>query len=270
MHELKIERSSLLITYRCTLKCKLCASYSPYYDVPPHFSAELIAKTSAAYFSIVDHVKQFSISGGEPFLHNELPEIIKTILHYENQFDVLEVITNGTLTPNSELLTALAQSKKICVMIDNYGKDLSKNTGIINKILTDNGIRNFVRRYYGKDAHCGGWVDFGGNFERCWHSRNEIELIYSKCAYPAKLGFCFQISGGELHPCSRSRRCMELNILAKDKTEYIDLLDNTNSIEDKKKFFRDFNSRRYLRACAYCMGMCEDSPRFMPAEQLEK
>jgi hypothetical protein len=267
--ELKIKRSSLLITYRCTLKCKLCASYSPYYDVPPHFSSDLIAKTLASYFSIVDHVKQFSISGGEPFLHNELPKIIKNLLCYQNQFDVLEVITNGTLMPKDELLAALNQSPKTCVMIDDYGDSLSKKAEMTHKILADNGIRNSVRCYYGANAHCGGWVDFGENFERRWSSGGEIAMVYNKCAYPAKLGFCFQISGNELHPCSRSRRCMETGVLSKDKTEYIDLLDDAIPIDDKKSFFLNFASRKFLRACAYCSGFCEDSPRFAPAEQLE-
>jgi hypothetical protein len=230
----------------------------------------MIEKTAAAYFSIIDHVEQFSISGGEPLLHEELPKIISILLRYENQFDTLEVITNGTLLPKKELLNVLSANKKICVLIDDYGKSLSKKTEQIHQILDNENIKNSMRRYYGKDAHCGGWVDFGRGFERRWKSVEEIEALYRKCAYPVKLGFCFQISGGELHPCSRSRRCMEKSILTKDKTEYIDLLDETISMEERKKFFRGFASRRSLRACAYCAGMCDDSPRFVPAEQLEK
>jgi len=265
---LNVKRSSLLLTYRCTLKCKLCASYAPYYDKPRHFSLAEIAPSIDAYFSIVDHVGQFSVSGGEPLLHKELPDLIRYMLRYAGQFDALEIITNGTITPDNKLIETLRQSNKICVLIDDYSPELSTKASEIHDKLDRAGIKNSVRIYYGDAAHCGGWVDFGRDFSRRWNSEDELRAIYRKCAYPVKLGFCFQISGSELHPCSRSRRCHELGILPEDADDYIKLDDNSVSIQQKKELLSGFTGRRYLAACAFCSGLCDDSPRFMPAEQL--
>ena len=79
MKELRIDRGSLEITLRCTLKCKLCAAYAPYHEVPPHYSVEYLGKTIEKFFEIVDHVRDISITGGETLMNNEIDNIIKKI-----------------------------------------------------------------------------------------------------------------------------------------------------------------------------------------------
>lgn len=99
-HILKCDRTELTITHRCTLKCKLCGAYSPYYLPTPHWTFDKLKIYIDSYFNIVDYVEKFTISGGEPLLHPELSQIIEYMHKFSNQFNILEIITNGTIGCN--------------------------------------------------------------------------------------------------------------------------------------------------------------------------
>jgi organic radical activating enzyme len=263
-----MKRCGIIITYRCNLKCKLCTAYSPYYDIPPHFEYEDLAKSIDKYFDLVSYVGKFTISGGEPMVHKDLVKIISHTLKYKNQFDFIEIISNGTVVPNSDLMNIIKDNKdKIKFLIDDYGKNLSTKIKDIQELFETNNIRHDIRGNNIEDAHCNGWIDFG-DFSQKLFSQDEIEKLFSKCALPQKMNFCFTIKKGEIHPCGPSYRCMELSIIQKNKDEYVDLFDESETKEDKQRKIFNIQNTKSLSACAYCNGMCEDSPRFPPAEQL--
>ncbi len=62
---LTLDRTELLITHRCTLKCKLCGNYSPTYVPAPEWSFEQLADYLDLYFEVVDKVQKLTLSGGE-------------------------------------------------------------------------------------------------------------------------------------------------------------------------------------------------------------
>lgn len=262
----ELSRTSLTITYRCNLKCKLCSMCVPYYEIKPHFTYEFLSKTIDKYFEAVSFVNMFTLAGGEPLIHNEISKILEHLLKYSNQIGKIEIVTNGTIIPSMELLEVIRLNKeKICIMVDNYG-EVSDHVNEIDQVLKNFDINYRIRKYFGDDAHCGGWVDFGDFSQKCFNE-DEMEKLYAKCALPQKLK-CFQITNGEMYPCSRSRRCMELNITPKNENEYINLLDEALSIDEKINRIINFDNLKSLSGCAYCNGMCDDSPRFAPAEQL--
>lgn len=264
----QMKRCGIIITYRCNLKCKLCTAYSPYYDTPPHFEYEDLAKSIDKYFDLVSYVGKFTISGGEPMVHKDLAKIVEHTLKYKNQFDFIEIITNGTVIPNSVLMDVVNGYKdKIKFLVDDYGKNLSTKVDEIKELFQANNINYVIRGNNKEDAHCNGWIDFG-DFSQKWFSQEEVKMLFNKCALPQKMSFCFTIKKGEIHPCGPSYRCMELKITAKNKNEYVDLFDYSESKEEKQKKIFSIQNAKSLTACAYCNGMCEDSPRFPPAEQL--
>ncbi|MCT4686245.1 radical SAM protein [Vallitalea sp.] len=266
--KLKLLHSGLTITQRCSLKCKLCAGYSPYYNPQPHYSLELLSDIIDRYFSIVDHVEKFTVTGGEPLIHEDLARIIEKIIEYRNQFDKIEIITNGTIFPNNELQSTLEKYGKkdgcLIVMVDHYG-ELSTEVSRIKNYFEDKKIDHRIRIYHGDNPHCGGWVNFN-DFSLKSHNEKDIIKKFRKCGLP-KINFCFAIKNGEMHPCTFSHRIMELNIITRNKSEYIDLFDD-NTVEQQKNKLRNILNLKYFGACAYCNGMCEDSQRYKPAEQL--
>jgi uncharacterized Fe-S cluster-containing radical SAM superfamily protein len=268
MEILKIKQIALIITHRCTLKCKLCGNYSPYYSPPPHFSFEYLSKVILNIFDIVDVVEKFNINGGEPLLHPQLPEIVNYLSSFIDKINILEITTNGTVTPSRELLKSLSFSNKVEVLVDNYGPKLSTNITEIVDAFNNANIRYRVRTYYGSDVHCGGWVDLS-DLTKKHTTDKDIGNIFSKCYLNSKLK-CLPVIEGKAYICPTYKRCRDLALIPDNPDEYIDLLSDTISVSAKREQIRNFYKRKYFTACEYCNGFCEDSPRFMPAEQLEK
>lgn len=263
---LKLSNTTLVVTFRCNLKCKLCAVSAPYYAVPPHYSYESLTKSIDRYFEAVDYVDKFTINGGEPLLHPQLPEIMEFMINYIDKIGTLEIITNGAVEPNTQLLRSLSLSDKIDILVDNYGPDLSIKVPQIVKAFNTDGIKHRVRKYYGEDAHLGGWVDLT-DLSKKVRSDEDTELIYKRCAYPGPFR-CLVIIDSKAYICGVYKRCQSLGIIPDDPKEYIDFSSDFTQIEDQKKQIRNFYDRRFFSACKYCSGFCEDSIRHAPAEQL--
>lgn len=143
-----LKRSGLCITKRCTLKCKLCGSYMPYYENPKDLEYDILAKIIDEYFSVVDTVGDFSLTGGEPMMHKDLGKIIAKVLEYRNQIEKLLILTNGTLLPNTETLDLLKENRELCqVTISHYG-EVSCMADQLKELLYENQIPCRIIRGY--------------------------------------------------------------------------------------------------------------------------
>lgn len=265
--EVNLLKSGIAITQKCTLKCKLCGGYIPYYSNPEHFDYMNIKKTIDNYFKLVDHVGDFSITGGEPLMHPDLLKIIKSVLNYKNQINKLLILTNGTILFKDDILKILEENKEKCqITISNYGEISTEVDKIVN-ILSKKGITYRVINYSGEDIFCDGWVDYREH-KQLHFTQEEIDQKGRACA--VRSGHCnFYIMNGEMHSCGRSYRRMELGIIPRDKNEYVDLLDDSLlEIEKKKTILKIYNSISGT-SCAYCGGLCKDSKRYIPAEQIK-
>ena len=169
-------------------------------------------------------------------MHEDLDKILIETIKYRKQFGKIEIITNGTLFPNEKLKAVLekyaVEDGCITLLIDHYG-DLSKKIHEIGLYFIEKGINHKIRIYYGENAHCGGWVDFS-DFSKKLFSVSQMMEKFKKCAIPSKLNYCLAIKDGEMHPCTFSHRIMELNLIERNKDEYIDLFDD-NTIEQQKE-----------------------------------
>lgn len=134
-YPLTLPRLSIVITERCTLKCKLCAEYSPFYRPQPHHSKEEVFRFLDEIFSVVDSVGDLSFSGGEPLLHRDLWEMIEYAGRYIDRIGRLLILTNGTLLPDREKLLSLRKNEavwnKLRFHISDYGPELSKKLHVI-------------------------------------------------------------------------------------------------------------------------------------------
>ncbi|MEW6064002.1 hypothetical protein P378_16735 [Desulforamulus profundi] len=263
---LHLSNTTLVVTFRCNLKCKLCAVSAPYYTVPTHYSLESLIESVRRYFEVVDNVDKFTINGGEPLLHPQLPDIMDFIIKYIDRIGTLEIITNGAVAPDKRLLNSLSRSGKIDILVDNYGPELSAKVPQIVEDFNEAGIKHRVRKYYGEDAHFGGWVDLL-DLSKKNRTADETENIYKRCAYPGPFR-CFVIFDGKAYICGVYKRCESLGIIPDNPSEYVDFSSDSEPIEEKRKQIQNFYNRRFFSACEYCNGFCEDSKRYAPAEQL--
>ncbi len=259
-------RSGLVITLRCTLKCKLCGGYIPCYKNPQDIPFDEVARTIDSYFSVVDTVGDFSLTGGEPLLNPDLGRIIEKAMEYGDQIGALLILTNGTLLFQEDTLKILKKHRHKCqVTISDYGK-VSPKASLLSEILKENEIPCRVINYSGENLFCDGWVDFGDHTQKHF-TQEEIDEQGRRCAVRNR--HCnFYILHGELHSCGRAYRRMELGIIPKNRSEYVDLLDGSIPNEEKRETVLNIYHSVSATSCAYCNGLCADSPRFPPAEQL--
>jgi len=270
LNPVNLLRAALIVSYRCNLRCKLCITYSPDYDAPPHYSLENLTKATDKLFSVAGHIGKFTVSGGEPLLHKCLPRIIEHILKYKAQFDFVEIISNGSIVPKDELLSVLHTNPDyIRLLIDNYGPALSNKLEVVDKTLQSAEINYKIRPYFGDNPHCGGWVDCT-DFSQKRFTESEAKALYSRCVYPQKMGFSYAVTNGVMYPCPFSRRSMEKGVIPRKPEEFIDLFDDSQTVQDHRRKLDALQNADMLTACYYCAGVCDDSPHYPPAQQKEK
>lgn len=261
MNGIILERACFPVTLRCNLRCRLCAERSPYYRKPYHPLLNELISQMDALLTLTEHVGKLDLTGGEPFLRKDLPQFIRYIYdHHRGKIDQLRVTTNGTLLPPDEFVKAAKLwGDAFFVIVDHY--DVSVKSQAVDALLNEAGILHELRDYSG-DLHCDGWVDYGDLRRK--HSDSEARKLFHKCVVP-KLGFFSCIVNGHIFPCAKARILYENGIVDVS----MDAFDSELTETGKKERFKALLGDEVMEACKYCNGLCEDSPRFTPAEQLD-
>jgi molybdenum cofactor biosynthesis enzyme MoaA len=77
MEKEKLLNLTVLVSSKCNLRCKLCATYTPYQGKKSRFyEIEAMAKSIDRFFAAMGKVKLFTINCGEPFMHPRLSDLI--------------------------------------------------------------------------------------------------------------------------------------------------------------------------------------------------
>jgi len=92
----------LIVTYRCNAKCYMCNTWLTPSKKSEEYSPELVEK-------IPDGLKFINITGGEPFLRDDLEEIVKIAV---KKSDRVVISSNGYFT------------KKMITMAEIFGNDI--------------------------------------------------------------------------------------------------------------------------------------------------
>lgn len=267
---LTVKVLAIMSTTVCNLNCRLCTSSIPeykkhgvvFFETAQNFRQEL-----AEIFRIYDHIGTISISGGEPLLNRELPEMTEIALReFSEKFDQYRIITNGSILVSEALLQAIRTYAKgnADFQIDDYGEYSGRVSDIIN-VLEQSKIPYRVKKYYGEDQYFGGWIDLGKLNKKRNYSPEEAQHLVDHCRN-AHIGTI--VYDGKLFLCHRELNCYALSHMDTDLKEYIDLREQTQTLEEKKQIAATFG-KKPIQACYYCNGYDpENSPRFSAAEQI--
>lgn len=85
------------VTNTCQSRCKTCKIWEIYKEHPDKRNTELDILEIKKIFQSMGHVYIFNVSGGEPFLRNDFPEIIKLACHYLRP-GIIHIPTNAIAT----------------------------------------------------------------------------------------------------------------------------------------------------------------------------
>lgn len=263
---LTTKRMSIVPTMRCTLKCKLCSNHMSEFKNPVDATVDEMTRDIDILFRLFDKIEWLQFVGGEIFLHKGMAEVYNYCRKYFGKFDKLILESNATLIPREEEIAALRNyGQNAKVMISDYGKLSCKRDEFI-RILESNSIPYVVKKYYDEDQHFGGWIDNTG----CRDYGEPDSVVAEKAARCPQVRLenmhCYR---GKLHRCSNSLFMSELNLFVPNKDDFVDLLDDSLSDEQKRDTIKMFY-RRPRRSCHFCRWKDADMlPRYPAAEQIK-
>lgn len=255
------------ITSRCTFRCKHCNFFMPYFDGNEHFEYDEkdILRDFELYFRVVDYVASWSIMGGEPLLNKRLPQIIESVYEkFGKQIGYIQVISNGSILPDEELLNAMKKSKARMRLSDythmiSYDKKLEE----VKKCLKENEIPYDMSIY---DQ----WFDLGISTEEIteFSENNEKAARHMRLCATG----CHQLNDKKFFFCGQGFARPKKGLCPLQEGDCIELEKCTGTIEEKEQMLRfcmGFPSKGYISICKTCYGMGPDNDRVVGvAEQM--
>ena len=102
-NSLKVDSVDLMLTEKCSLKCKDCSNLMQFYAKPIDEDYDLVIASIDILMEAVDFVQEIRLLGGEPLMYKKVDLVIKHLLKYKN-FGQIKINTNGTIVPKEEKL----------------------------------------------------------------------------------------------------------------------------------------------------------------------
>lgn len=261
MNNIILPSTSIMVTETCTLKCKLCLAFVPYYKKHFHMNLKEAEEIFEHYFKIVDAVEKVSITGGEPLLNPEINSILKLLYQYSDRIlKEIIFITNGTIKFSDSTLEIFASNSKTKVIVNNYDS-LSPYAEENYRSLCQMGINAIL---YTEDNRYG-WIDCR-NHDLKHKTQKACEQQAQSCAFFQ--GKKYVINRGKLYTCTRAAYRIQENIIPYTDEAFLDLLDDNASLELQKKKLDTLLKARSTISCAYCDGLTERTAKYRAAEQL--
>jgi len=140
--QLFLRSIDLIITERCSLRCRDCSNLMQYYEKPGDCDINMLLKSIGAFCMVIDEVMDFRIIGGDVFMNKKWPIIVRRLTN-EPKAKRVVLYTNGTIIPNKQDFECL-KNDKVLIIVTDYGISLSKKLVELTQILEENKIAYYV------------------------------------------------------------------------------------------------------------------------------
>ena len=239
----------LVITEKCTLKCKDCANLMQYYDDPKTYEVDFILKGIDELVKKIDFINEIRVIGGEPFLNKDIYHVLSHLSEI-NKIHNIVIYTNGMIPPKMEKLANL-NNKKIIFSVTDYG-ELGKNLDKTIQILDE---LNYPYRLHPPEH----WTDSGHILaERL--SDSDTKENFAKCCGKN----LYTLIGTKLYRCPFVANAEQFNGIPTNNSNFVM---TTDSKEIIKNYAYGLDS---IDACSLCPGRSFDAPLIKPAIQVKK
>jgi hypothetical protein len=255
-HGIFLRSVDIVITERCSLRCRDCANLMQYYMKPKNYPLEDILKSVHALSEIVDSVNELRVIGGEPLMSPVFTDVLETLIAY-SKFRRIIIYTNGTICPSKQILRNL-RHPKVLFFITDYGT-LSKNLEPLKIRLDDLGIQQYVQPAQG-------WCDCG---TVKWHKRDEHERmeVFRNCCAKHTV----TLMNNSLYRCPFSANAENLHALPDSHEDSVCILNPPDQGRDLSLLNQDvlafLSQQQPLHACDYCEGRPFGASEIEPAVQ---
>lgn len=257
---LYIRSVDLILTEKCSLKCKDCSNLMQYYEKPINISVEELYQDLNDLCTVADEINEIRIIGGDPFMHKECHKIVQHAASFK-QVNKVVIYTNGTICPPEEKIAQMAHEKTF-VFITTYG-NLSRNAEKLGDMLKKYNIPFNIQDAYG-------WTDCG-DIKLYDRDQAQLDELFRFCC--AK-NFT-TLTDGKIFRCPFAANTERLNAMPESTENYISLKGlSSQSAENihKKKlrlkhYLRDITS---IPACNSCNGRTYGDPEIEPGIQVKQ
>lgn len=227
----------IVITTRCSLKCKDCANLMPYYEQPYNVDIGNIKEAISSLLQVVDEITVFRVIGGEPFVNNDLIEVVRSMIAESRILNIV-IPTNGTVLHKEKELYEVLAHTKVSVSVSDYG------IGKVDEFCSEL-ERNCINFSRGKEMI---WYDMG-DLQCRNRTPKQLQGQFSNCIGTR----C--ILNNKMYYCPRASHADDLGLVKCPEQDYVDL--KTKDLVILKKNLLDILYRKqYTNMCNYCdMGL---------------
>lgn len=234
---------NVVITTKCTLKCKGCSALMDYYfpEQQKDMNLDTTLKCFDKLMSYIDYILGVALIGGEPFVYKDLDKVLEHIVNqsYIGKIGRLDIVTNGTLIPSDSVLKVLgAHNDIITVTISDYGKLSSKKYELIKK------LNEYNCTYYHKNVKT--WYSYGQPIiPETNIPESEIRMKCEKCDCAGNIR---QINN-KLYSCYFVAFADDAQLIPYDKRNYLDLYTDEINKSILREFINEIQpGRKYCNA----------------------
>ncbi|MCI8981310.1 MAG: radical SAM protein [Hungatella sp.] len=252
-----LDTVSMIIIERCTLKCEKCAIMLPYFKEIRSYSFDKLKKEADALFKNVDFVGNFTLTGGEPLLYEDLVPIIQYIGDcYRARIGSFKIITNGTVIPSDKLIEVMCRYD-MAADISDYTEGIPAIKDRLKKVrnmFEQSGIKTYF-------LSAMKWVDFGFEYVDNHYNTQKLQQFFDFCHTR-----CRGYIDGKLRYCINAYFARRTLNESEDQNNEFDILSMKNSIEEKRKlveFDLGYNKSGFLEMCQHCNGTVEINQHFI-------
>lgn len=264
LDKMYISSISFLPSTRCNLNCEACLNFTPYIKHQMIRPLDQVKKDIDIFFSVVDYIMLFHISGGEPFLYPYLKELVTYIgENYRDKIHFLQTVTNGTIELKDDILEVLAKYQ-VGITIDDYRDAVPEKREAFDKALAQ--VEKYRLRHDVNKVDK--WIDLAPT--KTDHSDwNEWRLIkhFESCHEPWQ-----ELREGKLYSCNYASYAAVAGLVEENEEENFKLDTYTkNQMKELMEFRLGYNTKGYVEFCKKCAGFVDINPYIVePAKQKEK
>ena len=261
-NEVYLSSISFLPSTICNLNCKNCLNFNPYAKQFYVREWDDLIRDVDLFFSCVDRIMLFHVSGGEPMLYKHTAELIRYIdQNYGDRIGTLRTVTNGTVVPKDEVLQTLSKCN-VEITVDDYREAVPRFNERFDQLIAK--LEEYHIKYYINKAES--WIDLAP--DRTDYSNESEEWLIGHRV------LCNQswqeLRNGKLYSCNYAAYATVAGIAGEQDLE--EVYDLTTYTPDKMKelveFRLGYTTKGYTNFCKTCRGFTPDNTiEEVPAEQ---
>lgn len=256
---------SFLPSTACNLNCKNCLNFNPFAKQFYVREWDELVRDVDLFFSCVDHIMLFHVSGGEPLIYKYTADLIEYIdKNYGDRIDTLRTVTNGTVVPKEEVLQKLSKCN-VEITVDDYREAVPHFRERFDELIYKL-EKNHVKYYINKVDD---WIDLAPEkTDYSTWSEEQLEKHRENCSQSWQ-----ELRNGKLYSCNYAAYATVAGIAGEQDLE--EVYELTDFSPDKKKelveFRLGYTTKGYTNFCKKCRGFTpENREKISVAEQVNR